>query len=83
MINLLALVNDHLAAVLPPSIFHSSGKDSLSMAARFNEDTVKSPGSLVISTYAACDDITMTVTPDLKCPGGAGTCHCLYTSFRL
>ena len=53
------------------------------MAARFNEDTVKSPGSLVISTYAACDDITMTVTPDLKCPGGAGTCHCMYTFCRL
>lgn len=29
-------------------------------------------GSLVISAYAVCPDITATVTPDLKCPGGRG-----------
>ncbi|XP_078326512.1 phosphoribosylformylglycinamidine synthase-like isoform X4 [Crassostrea virginica] len=48
------------------------GKDSLSMAARVGETTVKSPGTLVISAYAACPDITMTVTPDLKCPENKG-----------
>lgn len=48
------------------------GKDSLSMAARVGEKTVKSPGTLVISAYAACPDITMTVTPDLKCPDNKG-----------
>lgn len=46
------------------------GKDSLSMAARVGQDTVKSPGSLVISVYAACPDIRATVTPDLKMPDG-------------
>ncbi|XP_053326484.1 phosphoribosylformylglycinamidine synthase [Spea bombifrons] len=48
------------------------GKDSLSMAARVGSDTVKAPGSLVISVYAPCPDITATVTPDLKIPGQKG-----------
>lgn len=30
------------------------------------------PGTLVISAYAVCPDITATVTPDLKCPDGKG-----------
>jgi phosphoribosylformylglycinamidine synthase len=48
------------------------GKDSLSMAAlvpgtdNAPEETVKSPGTLVVSAYAACPDISLTVTPDLK-----------------
>ncbi|XP_065075037.1 phosphoribosylformylglycinamidine synthase [Ochlerotatus camptorhynchus] len=42
------------------------GKDSLSMAARVKNETVKSPGTLVISTYAPCPDIRVKVTPDLK-----------------
>lgn len=45
------------------------GKDSLSMAAKAPEGLVKAPGSLVISSYAACPDITLTVTPDFKMPG--------------
>ncbi|XP_053121790.1 phosphoribosylformylglycinamidine synthase [Hemicordylus capensis] len=49
------------------------GKDSLSMAARVGMETVKAPGTLVISAYAVCPDITATVTPDLKCPDGKGT----------
>ena len=49
------------------------GKDSLSMAARVGgEQTVKAPGTLVVSAYAPCPDITLTVTPDLKCPQGKG-----------
>ncbi|KAM4632592.1 phosphoribosylformylglycinamidine synthase [Discoglossus pictus] len=48
------------------------GKDSLSMAARVGEETVKAPGSLVISVYAVCPDITATVTPDLKNPEQKG-----------
>ncbi|XP_017465801.1 PREDICTED: phosphoribosylformylglycinamidine synthase, partial [Rhagoletis zephyria] len=44
------------------------GKDSLSMAAKIRDKTVKSPGTLVISTYAPCPDITVKVTPDLKGP---------------
>lgn len=51
------------------------GKDSLSMAARVGGDTVKAPGTLVVSTYAPCPDIRKVVTPDLKSPsvGGSGT----------
>src|SRR5512135_994229 len=50
------------------------GKDSLSMAARVSKpdgsgETVKSPGTLVISAYVTCPDITKTVTPDFKAPG--------------
>ncbi|GBL93931.1 Phosphoribosylformylglycinamidine synthase [Araneus ventricosus] len=48
------------------------GKDSLSMAARVGSETVKAPGTLVISAYAPCPDITLTVTPDLKCPDEKG-----------
>uniref|UniRef100_A0A8C9SZA2 Phosphoribosylformylglycinamidine synthase n=1 Tax=Scleropages formosus TaxID=113540 RepID=A0A8C9SZA2_SCLFO len=48
------------------------GKDSLSMAARVGKETVKAPGSLVISVYAICPDITATVTPDLENPDGKG-----------
>ena len=42
------------------------GKDSLSMAARVEGETVKSPGSLVISAYVTVNDITNKVTPELK-----------------
>ncbi len=50
------------------------GKDSLSMAAKVTNrdgsaEMVKSPGTLVISAYVTCPDITKTVTPDLKAPG--------------
>lgn len=34
------------------------GKDSLSMAARNGKEIVKAPGTLVISSYAPCPDIT-------------------------
>ncbi len=49
------------------------GKDSLSMAARVvhpsgDTETIKSPGSLVISAYAPCPDITKVITPDIKSP---------------
>ena len=50
------------------------GKDSLSMAAIVREpsgktEVVKSPGTLVVSAYAACPDINKVVTPDIKYPG--------------
>ncbi|MCD5411710.1 MAG: phosphoribosylformylglycinamidine synthase [Thermodesulfovibrionales bacterium] len=53
------------------------GKDSLSMAARVlrplgEAETVKSPGTLVISAYATCPDITKVITPDLKMPDRSG-----------
>lgn len=50
------------------------GKDSLSMAAIVKKkdgstETVKAPGSLVISAYVTCPDIRKVVTPDIKRPG--------------
>ncbi|GMH42502.1 hypothetical protein BSKO_10421 [Bryopsis sp. KO-2023] len=42
------------------------GKDSLSMAANADGETVMAPGNLVVSAYVTCPDITKTVTPDLK-----------------
>ncbi|KAG8223734.1 hypothetical protein J437_LFUL003640 [Ladona fulva] len=44
------------------------GKDSLSMAARVSGETVKAPGTLVVSTYAPCPDVHQVITPDLKGP---------------
>ncbi|MEW6585862.1 MAG: phosphoribosylformylglycinamidine synthase subunit PurQ, partial [Nitrospirota bacterium] len=34
-------------------------------------DIVKAPGTLVVSAYVTCPDITRTVTPDLKKPGSS------------
>jgi phosphoribosylformylglycinamidine synthase len=45
------------------------GKDSITMAARVGNETVKAPGELVISGYATMPDITKKVTPDIKRPG--------------
>jgi phosphoribosylformylglycinamidine (FGAM) synthase-like enzyme len=45
------------------------------MAAKIGNETVKSPGEVTLTCYAACTDITKTVTPDLKYPGKS---HLLY-----
>jgi len=50
------------------------GKDSLSMAAKVidtagNTEIVKAPGTLVVSAYVTCPDITKIITPDIKRPG--------------
>jgi phosphoribosylformylglycinamidine synthase len=45
------------------------GKDSITMAAKVGNETVKAPGELVISGYATVPDITKKVTPDIKRPG--------------
>lgn len=42
------------------------GKDSLSMATKVGDETVKSPRELVISVYASVPDITRILTPDIK-----------------
>ena len=56
-------------AMIPLGIAVDGGKDSLSMATRVGEETVKSPRQLVISAYASMGDITRVVTPDIKRPG--------------
>jgi phosphoribosylformylglycinamidine synthase len=44
-----------------------TGKDSLSMTMCYEDGlTVKSPGTVVITASALCDDITLYCTPDLK-----------------
>ncbi|KAH7681325.1 phosphoribosylformylglycinamidine synthase protein [Dioscorea alata] len=53
-------------AMIELGIAIDGGKDSLSMAAHAGGEIVKAPGNLVISAYATCPDITLTVTPDLK-----------------
>lgn len=45
------------------------GKDSLSMAVKVGDETVKAPGQLVISGYAPVPDVSKVVTPDIKRPG--------------
>ena len=56
-------------AMLELGIAVDGGKDSLSMAAKVGEEIVKAPGTLVVSVYAGCPDIALTVTPDIKHAG--------------
>jgi phosphoribosylformylglycinamidine synthase len=56
-------------AMISLGIAVDGGKDSLSMATRVGEETVKSPRELVISAYATMQDITRVITPDIKKPG--------------
>jgi phosphoribosylformylglycinamidine synthase len=42
------------------------GKDSLSMSARINKNDIKAPRSMVVTGYVICDNIRLTITPDLK-----------------
>ncbi|KAH8349013.1 hypothetical protein KR084_010343 [Drosophila pseudotakahashii] len=58
------------------------GKDSLSMAAKVEGDTIKSPGTLVISTYAPCPDVRLRVTPDLKGPGSGSKTALLWINLE-
>ena len=53
-------------AMIKLGIAVDGGKDSLSMAARVENELVKSPRELVISLYAAMADIRKKLTPDLK-----------------
>lgn len=66
--------NEALASMLDIlGISINGGKDSMSMAAKVSREnvqrTAKVPGTLVVTAYAACPDITATVTPDIKEPG--------------
>jgi len=58
-------------AMIAVGIAVDGGKDSLSMAAKVGDEVVKSPRELVVSVYAAMDDIRRKVTPDIKEPGSA------------
>jgi phosphoribosylformylglycinamidine synthase len=70
----LAMAAASLSACLQQlGIAIDGGKDSLSMAALApgptgEDETVKAPGSLVVSAYVTCPDVTKIVTPDLELP---------------
>jgi len=55
-------------AMLALGVAVDGGKDSLSMAAAAPGEAavVRAPGQLVVSLYAFCPDVTLTLTPDLK-----------------
>ena len=57
------------AAMVTLGMAVDGGKDSLSMAAMVDKETVKSPRQLVVSAYAAMGDIGKKVTPDIKAVG--------------
>ncbi len=48
-----------------------TGKDSLSMKQKYPDGQVLSPGTVIISAAAHCDDITNVIEPVLKRSGGA------------
>ncbi|CAK8716849.1 Phosphoribosylformylglycinamidine synthase [Candidatus Electrothrix gigas] len=58
-------------AMIATGMAVDGGKDSLSMATKVGDETVKSPRELVISAYAAMSDIRKVVTQDIKKPGSA------------
>jgi phosphoribosylformylglycinamidine synthase len=58
-------------AMIATGMAVDGGKDSLSMATKVGEETVKSPRQLVISAYAAMSDIRKVISPDIKEPGSA------------
>ena len=47
-----------------------TGKDSLSMKQKYNDQEVKAPGTVIISAAAQCKDVTNIITPVLKASGG-------------
>ena len=57
------------AAMVTLGMAVDGGKDSLSMAAMVDKETIKSPRQLVVSAYAAMGDIGKKVTPDIKAVG--------------
>ena len=47
-----------------------TGKDSLSMKQKYSDDEVISPGTVIVSSVAVCDDIRRVVEPVLQRKGG-------------
>ena len=62
-------------AMIALGVAVDGGKDSLSMAARAHTETVKAPGTLVVTLYGPCPDVTHTVTPDIKACGASTLIH--------
>ena len=56
-------------AMIILGIAADGGKDSSSMAVTIDGQLVKAPGTLVITGYGLVNDITKTLTPDIKRPG--------------
>lgn len=47
------------------------GKDSLSMNTKYKDKIIKSPNSLVLSSYVLVPDLRLKLTPDFKCKNSA------------
>lgn len=69
-------------AMIELGIAIDGGKDSLSMAANCpmesdlaKKETVRAPGTLVISGYATMENVELKLTPDLKAPGCSVLLH--------
>ena len=61
---------DYLIDILKPlGIAVDGGKDSLSMNIKFNEKIVPSLNTLVLKSYAPCEDFTEAITPEFKKAG--------------
>ncbi len=61
---------DALSSIMKDlGIAADGGKDSVSMAARVEDEIVKAPNEVVVSAYAPVPDIRKAITPDIKNPG--------------
>jgi hypothetical protein len=54
---------------MPPLVYDSDTAIVCVCGEQVGEELVRSPGQVTLTCYAACPDITRTVTPDLKHPG--------------
>ena len=64
--NLYKCANSVVNTMKSLSISADGGKDSLSMSVKYNDKTINSPGSVVITGYSPCLDINKNLTPDFK-----------------
>tara|TARA_Y100001970_G_scaffold292320_1_gene433145 strand:- start:29 stop:3757 length:3729 start_codon:yes stop_codon:yes gene_type:complete len=64
--NLYSAVNELSDFLIKLGIAIDGGKDSLSMSVKHKQTLVKSPNTLVMSSYVTCPNILNVITPDFK-----------------
>ena len=64
--NLYSAVNELSYFLIKLGIGIDGGKDSLSMSVKHKNTLIKSPNTLVLSSYVTCPNILNVVTPDFK-----------------
>jgi phosphoribosylformylglycinamidine synthase len=57
-----------------------TGKDSLSMTQKYQDEKVYSPGTVIISSVGNCSDLKKVVTPDLK---ASSSDHIIYLDMSM